>query len=136
MAGNSQTLQVHFEGEALCLCLNLASTRSKTLLLFFISWCFCSFPGASFVPMIVHLLVLFFVLLSVLLPLPCLARQRAAGSRELQDHRLCQPDHNQLQPRAKPLSWDSFNSLHATRRGTRLKHLPASVTWHTSGFRL
>ena len=40
--------------------------------------------------------------------------------------RLCQPDHNQLQPRAKTLSWDRFHSLDAKRRGTRLNHLRLS----------
>ena len=48
--------------------------------------------------------------------------------------RLCQPDHIQLQPMAKTLSWDDFNSPDATCRGTRLKLLQASVTRHTSSF--
>ena len=48
--------------------------------------------------------------------------------------RLCQPDHIQLQPMAKTLSWDDFNSPDAPCRGTRLKLLQASVTRHTSSF--
>ena len=198
MTGNRQTLRV---GETFCLCFNSASTRSKTLVLFFfISWCFFFHLLVVLQQklLIVLLLVLFFVLLIVLLLVlffsfagaffcapdcafagaffcapdcafagvffclgvwpGCVKRQtlnflafstataaapavsgppegswesRAAKSAL---RRPCQPDHIQLQPMAKTLSWDDFNSPDATCRGTRLKLLQASVTRHTSSF--
>ena len=78
VTGNRQTLRV---GETFCLCFNSASTRSKTLVLFFhflvlffiswcfffISWCFFSFPGAFFCAPDCAFAGAFFVLLIVLL---------------------------------------------------------------------
>ena len=100
------------------------------VLVFFISWCYCCAADCAFTGA--------FFYLGAPPPLPppppCLARQRAAGSRELQDRHPA--DSHNLQPRAKTLSWDSFNRLDATRRGTRLKLLQAFVTRHASGFRV